>query len=65
MTISNRGHDSGINSASVAAVENNTGNTTESFVLLDIGYSTTILDDKYLNIVLNIKKSKFHYFTKK
>ena len=57
------GHSSGITTTTVAAVKDSTGNTRELYVLLDTGYSSSILSDNYLNFVKNIKKSKSHYST--
>ena len=57
------GHSSGITTTTVAAVKNSTGNTRELYILLDKGYSSSILSDNYLNYVKNIKKSKSHYST--
>ena len=52
------GHSSGITTTTVAAVKDSIGNMRELYVLLDTGYSSSILSDNYLNYVKNIKKSK-------
>ena len=44
----------------VAAVKDSTGITRELYVLLDTGYSSSILSDNYLHYVKNVKKSKSH-----
>ena len=46
-----------------ATVEYSTSNTRELYVLLDTGYSSSILSDNYLNYVKNVKKSKSHHST--
>lgn len=57
------GHSSGITTTTVATVKTSTGDTREIYVLLDTGCSSTILSNKYLNNVKNIKKSKSNYST--
>ena len=57
------GHSSGITTTTVATVQDSTGNPSQLYVLLDTGCSSSILSDKYLKTVKNIKKSKSHYST--
>ena len=57
------GHSSGITTTTVAAVQSSTGDTSELYVLLDTGCSSTILSNKYLNHVKHLKKSKSYYST--
>ena len=51
-------HSSGITTTTVAAVRSSTGDTSELYVLLDTGCSSTILSNKYLSHVKHLKKSK-------
>ena len=57
------GHSSGITTTTVATVKTSTGDTREIYVLLDTGCSSTILSNKYLRNVKNIKKSNSNYST--
>ena len=46
------GHSGGITTTTVAKVKDSTSNTRELYVLLEIGCSSSILSDNYLNYVL-------------
>ena len=56
-------HSSGITTTTFATVRDSIGNTRELYVLQNIGCSSSILNDDYLNYVKIIKKSKSHYST--